>query len=529
LNQFLSPVVFIAFEDFDNLGIGYLCAILSNAGYKTKLISFRYRKEEILKILKRLNPLITGFSVIFQHHIYKFRELISYLRKNGIQCHFTAGGHYASLRYEELFKIIPDFDSIVRFEGEYTILDLVKCIYSGKEWRKITGIVYKDKNKIVANPLRPLENDLDKFPFPIRSHPAEYAFDRKFATILAGRGCVHDCLFCNIKEYYKQSSGPNKRIRKPENVVKEMELLYREKDCSVFLFQDDDFPVKTSHGPDWIIKFCKELKRTGLSEKIMWKINCRPDEINEENFKMMKCHGLYLVFMGVEDGTDVGLKRLNKHITAAKNIEGINILKKLEIGFDFGFMIFQPWSTFRSINNNLDFLKQICGDGYTTAVFLKMLPYFATDIEKKLREEGRLKGRPGFLDYDFYEESLNQYHDFVTDCFMEWLGDPDGLANNSKWLRNYFSVYSQYFDISPEVSLLQSKVRNVISESNLFLLNTMKELSEIFESKQNKRLMEEILKNYREIIYSKHEKYKEQITDSIAKLHHFAGIPFSVF
>jgi hypothetical protein len=29
-----------------------------------------------------------------------------------------------------------------------------------------------------------------------------------------------------------------------------------------------------------------------------------------------------------------------------------------------------------------------------------MLPYFETPIEKQLRGERRLKGKPGFLDYD---------------------------------------------------------------------------------------------------------------------------------
>ena len=524
-----SPVVFIAFEDSDNLGIGYLCAILSESGFKTIVIDFRYKKEDILKVLKKLDPLIVGFSVIFQHHIYKFKELTGFLRKNGIQCHFTAGGHYASLRCENLFKIIPDFDSIVRFEGEYTIVDLVKCLYSGKDWRKIDGIAYKDKRKIIMNPLRSLEKDLDKFPIPLRSPLTGYAFKKKFATILAGRGCIHDCSFCNIKEYYKQSSGPSKRIRDPKEVVREMELLYREENCFMFLFQDDDFPVKTSHGPEWIIDFCKELKRRRLSDKIMWKINCRPDEISEESFKLMKQHGLFLVFLGIEDGTDIGLKRLNKHITAAKNLEGVSILKRLGLGFDFGFMIFQPWSTFKTINYNLDFLIKICGDGYTPATFLKMLPYFATDVEKELREKGRLIGKPGAVNYNFLEESLDRYYNFVMDCFIGWLADSEGLVNISKWIRNYFLVYERYFEVTTDVSLLNFKVKNIISESNLFLLNTMKELSELFDSKNNIEPERDILKNYRKNIYSRHEDYKKQINESIIKLHHFAGIPEPLF
>jgi radical SAM superfamily enzyme YgiQ (UPF0313 family) len=516
-------VIFIAFEDFGNLGIGYLCAVLSEAGYKTTVINFRFRKELILQILKDINPLIVGFSIILQNHIYRFKELISYLRENGINCHFAAGGHYASLRYEELFKIIPEIDSIVRFEGEYTILDLVSRIYSGKEWRKTEGIVYLKEGVVITNPLRPIEIDLDKFPYPLRSNLNGYAFDKKFTTILAGRGCIHNCSFCNIKEYYKQSSGPYKRIRKPEKVVDEMEQLYRERDCSVFIFEDDDFPVKTNQGSEWIIKFCKELKNRGLSDKILWKINCRPDEIDEKSFSMMKEHGMFLVFMGIEDGTDTGLKRLNKQITADKNLEGINILKKLGIGFDFGFMIFNPWSDFKAINDNLDFLIKICGDGYTSATFLKLLPYFATDVEKELKEEGRLIGEPGFLNYDFIEKSLDHYYDFVMNSFMKWQADNGGLVNISKWLRNYFLVYEHYFGKSPEVSLLSQKAKDTIAQSNLYLLNTMKELIGLFDLKNSNKSEQEVLENYRENIVSRHEYYRKQINGYSTKLYQNAG------
>ncbi|MCK4991842.1 MAG: cobalamin B12-binding domain-containing protein, partial [Bacteroidales bacterium] len=120
-----NSVVFVAFEERENLGIGYMHAILSEAAYEVSIIDFRKDKKYILKRLLELNPMVVGFSVIFENHIYDFQELIEYLRSNGIQSHFTAGGHFASLRPADLSEIIPSLDSIVRFEGEHTILDLV--------------------------------------------------------------------------------------------------------------------------------------------------------------------------------------------------------------------------------------------------------------------------------------------------------------------------------------------------------------------------------------------------------------------
>ncbi len=171
-----------------------------------------------------------------------------------------------------------------------------------------------------------------------------------------------------------------------------------------------------------------------------------------------------LVFLGIEDGTDSGLLILNKHMTVSRSIEGINVLKKLGIGFDYGFMLFQPFSTFKSLNDNLNFLKKICGDGYTPVTFLKVLPYYETSIEKELRADGRLKGEPGFLDYDFLDNALNDYYKFITCTFFEWLRDPDGLVNISRWARNYVSVFSYYYQITHDFSIISENIKNIISQ-----------------------------------------------------------------
>lgn len=517
-----SPVVLIAFEEFDNLGTGYLASVLSDAGFDSLIIDVRIEKEEILKNILDANPLIVGFSVVFEFYIYAFANLISYLRKQGVFCHFTAGGQYASLRYKELFEIIPELDSIVRFEGEYTFLELVESVHSGFDLRQLKSIVYKDEGKLVTTPLRPLESNLDNFPFPMRSPLKEYAFNKKFATILAGRGCIYNCVYCNSNKFFQIPPGPVKRLREPEMVVREMELLYREKQCSVFLFQDDDFPVKTRNGNDWINRFCAEIKQRKLKNKIMWKINCRPDEISYDSFSIMKNNGLFLVFIGIEDGTDSGLKLLNKQMTVAKSLNGINILKKLGIGFDFGFMLFQPDSTFDSVLKNLSFLKKICQDGYTPVTFLKMLPFFETEAENKLKKEGRLTGKPGFLDYSFLDGKLNLYYEFFEDSFLEWTRENEGLLNISRWARNHISVFSFYYGATPYLSLITETIRDVVSKSNLFFLDTMMELATIFKSGKYVSVRHNKLKAYKRTIKSKHDQFRKQILDLIDNINRLA-------
>jgi len=512
------PVVFISLEEYDNLGVGYLCAVLSLAGYNAKNFDFRLPKKIILEKLQEMNPMIVGFSVIYEDYIDVFADMMRFLRNAGITCHFVAGGFYASLRHEEIFEMLPSLDSVVRFEGENTILELAGCLSEGRGWKKVKGIAYKEGSIIITNPLRPPERDLDVFPYPCRATLKEYALGKKFATLIAGRGCAHNCIFCNIHDFYKRSSGEIKRLRKAENVVSEMEYLHKKERCSVFLFSDDDFPVSRGRDIGWIESFCSELRLRKLDKGIMWKVNCRPDDIDHEIFTMMKEHGLCHAFLGIEDGTDEGLARLNKNMSVEESLRGINILKQLRIGFDYGFMLFQPSSTFASIIENLSFLENICGDGYTPVSFLKVQPYFETRLERDLRKEGRLKGRPGHLDYDYTDKSLDHYFLFVTDCLREWLLGKKGLLNFLKWARNYLLVYSRYFDSSAEFSEISDNVRSITIHSNLFLLETLKELAGLFETGRFNNGDYNSLRSYRERIYSLHDESRIGINNQMKLL-----------
>ena len=511
------PVVFIAFTEHDNLGIGYMTAVLKEAGYSTGIVDFRKDKKEILEELANSRPLVVGFSVIFENHIYEFEKLILFLRKNGIDCHFTAGGHFASLRPEELFRLAPSLDSIVRFEGEYTLLQMAGCLKAGTHWKAIQGISYPDKGNMIHNPLRELERDLDQFPFPVRSTPKKYAQRKKQATLVAGRGCVYQCTFCDIREFYSQPPGSVKRVRNPVKVVAEMVQLHEENEVSIFLFQDDDFPVKSRSHPDWIIQFCTSLSDTYLAGKIMWKINCRPDEIDRESFELMRQHGLFRVYLGIEDGTDSGLKAMNKKLNAADHLEGIKILKELGILIDYGFMLFQPETSYQSLNENLNFLESICKDGYMPAKFLKMMPYLETEIEKTLRKQGRLKGIPGFLDYDFRDESMNDFYKFVMSCFRHWLNSGEGFSNMASWAANYLAVYYYFNHAHPGINKCRNELRQVISQANIFLITTMKHLSAKFQSGQYDLDDDPELLELKENIEVKHLDYLEQMKAMITK------------
>lgn len=506
-----NSIVLVAFGESDNLGVGYLLSVLNLAGFEAIMIDFRDDNRKIMARLKESVPLVVGFSVMYEVYIDEFARFIKDLRNNGINCHFTAGGSFASLHPDELFHLIPELDSIVRFEGEETFLELVSCLSKGQDWRSIRSIAFREDRRIIKTTLRTLEKDLDVFPFPTRLPLNDFAPGKKFATIIASRGCTYDCSFCNTREFYGTPGGPLKRFRKPDMVVSEMEQLYHEKGCVIFLFQDDDFPIKTTGGNEWIRSFCMELERKGLHQRILWKINCRPDEIDAFNFRMMKEHGLFLVFIGLEDGTDEGLSKLNKRLTVAKSIEGIEILKRYNIGFDYGFMLFQPDTTYKSLRENLKFLYSICSDGVAPIEILKLMPYFDTSIEKYLRLQGRIKGRPGSFDYNFLNESLDTCYSTISDCFSEWLWNAEGVTNMSRWARSHLAVYDFFGFSKPGVALLKKNFMKTASESNKYILDTLAELVDLFESGSYMKEGSQIIDQIKSEAKVKHAFYRNKI------------------
>src|SRR5271155_561338 len=266
------PVMLVGFLAQANLGLGYLASRLREQGYRVQIVDFEQDPTRILEIAQSLNPVLIGFSLIFQFYIERFRSLIVSLRNSGITCHFTMGGHFPSLSYQHALEFIPQLDSVVRFEGEDTLLELVDLLSSAREWRGVQGIAYQQRDRIIANPMRPLVDDLDRLPYPDREFDPELVLGHSAMPILASRGCARTCSFCSIHMFYRAAPGKVVRTRKPAAVVEEMVSLHSERGITIFLFQDDDFPLFGPVWRRWAADFTRELHRSGLPDRVIWEM-----------------------------------------------------------------------------------------------------------------------------------------------------------------------------------------------------------------------------------------------------------------
>lgn len=473
-------VAMIGYQDQGNLGMGYLAAVLERHGYAATMIDVRDGAASIAERLLRRQPLVVGFSLIFQFFLPQFRQLAIDLRAAGVISHFTIGGHYPSLCHDELLANFPEIDSVVRYEGEETLLELADRLRAGQPWQDIGGIAFVQDGAVVATEPRALVADLDSLPFPVRPYEPERIAGFPTLPVLASRGCVRRCSFCSIHTFYRTAPGKVVRVRKPARVIEEMSQLYDQHGVRVFLFQDDDFPLWGKKGRSWAEELIGRMHDSGLSENTIWKISCRAEYVEPDLFQAMRDAGLFLVYMGIESGVESGLDVLFKQTSIQQNLDAIATLKALDVVFAYGFMLFDPSSSFESIRGNIGFLRRIVGDGSSAAVFSRMLPYGGTPIRDQLAKEGRLRGDLTHPDYDFLDLRINEYHRLLTRAVRPWIHN-EGLSYALNSAVDELATITRLTPGAEGAARYQAELRALTAQCNARLFQLVEESSLAFE------------------------------------------------
>jgi len=485
-----EPIALIGYHDQENLGLGYLAAVLKNAGYTVSVLDYRDGKERIRERLAELDPLLVGLSVIFQFHTPQVAELAAFLEANGLTCVICAGGHYPSLSPDAFLSHTPAVDCVVRFEGETTLLELVCRVSAGEDWRGVESIAFRGNNETVVTRLRPLIDDLDSLPWPVRSSVWHHCLGVRTAAILGSRGCPRSCSFCSIRQFYGAPPGPLRRVRSPESIVTEMRALYDQHDARIFLFQDDDFYLTGAAGRAWAARFADEMESSELADEIMWKISCRTDELEEQTLVRLQQVGLRDVYLGIESGNESGLKVLNKRTSVATNRHAVALLKRLRLRYEYGFMLFDPSSTFDTVLENVAFLRAIGGPGAAPIPFGKMVPYAGTEIERQLREEGRLIGDDLRPDYYFTSVRVQRWFGFLSVVLHPWGFGSHCVLWHLRWARFELTVLRRFFGNQEAADDLARELDQWTATYNDAYLTIVEESARAFQrSKSRTRIL----------------------------------------
>ncbi len=381
---------------YEHLGLGYLASMLRHQkGWNVQLLSCNIENLSLRKIVNRIlsdKPDLLGISVKSVHAKRVF-QIVDRLRAQGFHEHITIGGHFPTFHHQQTLHDFPQIDSVVRGEGEYTIIELVEKL-TDNNFYQILGISYRQKEEIKINPPRNLISNLDQLPFPTRDHTTQILKRGGVITISASRGCYANCAFCSIANFYKLSPGRKWRCRSPENVVDEIELLENRFGTTYFKFIDDQLFTSNNNEKEYIDKLRQELNCRHLN--IKFAMNCRANHIDYELFRMLKYMGLKKVFVGIESAHQRGLNTFQKGTTVELNNRALKILDRLDIDYDIGFILIDPYTTYQELCENLQYLSDIKprlkGRKCYLSVSTSLKIYEGTPIFSQLQKENRLKG-----------------------------------------------------------------------------------------------------------------------------------------
>lgn len=511
-------LLLVGFQDQDNLGLRYLTAAVRHFGHVCDIVTYDDQPAALCARVHREQPHLVGFSLIFQYMAPAFGRVIAALRDSGYTGHITMGGHYPSFDSAEVLERIPGLDSVVRYEGEATLVALLDCLQRGTDWSDLRGLAARTAGgRIVVNPHRDAIDDLDTLPAPLRDDVDYERQPLPTASILGSRGCPWNCSFCSIRPFYEAQGGMLRRLRAPAAVAQEMLELHRRRGVVAFLFQDDDFMAAGRRGRRWATELARCIADTEMRGRVSIKISCRSDEVDLETFRVLRdLGGLSHVYLGVESGDAEALEHLNKRLDAQAHLHAREVLHQLDLSFDFGFMLLEPYSAIHNVRANVDFLDEFVGDGWTVATFCRTLPYAGTPLKDRLLAEQRLLGTPFDPDYHFLDPRLDHFYDWMLLTFRRRNFTDEGLGHVLKALQ--FELHAHVQNRRPATEGERTYARYLTSVCNRIAFYTLRAaldhvetctLEELerdrsfltglqeHEAREEQRLMQEVMAFYR--------------------------------
>ena len=349
------------------------------------------------------------------------------------------GAHHPTIYPAEVISE-KNVDYIVRGEGEITFAELLNAIKADKLPENVLGISYKLNGKIIHNPDRPLEKNLDAIGYPIRELGLDdhvYPINRS-RILMSSRGCPFPCKFCGTSNMWTKKV----RYRSVPNVIEEMKMLHTKYGCRVFSFNDDSFTLHRKR----TVEFCKTIINE-FKIPIEWICTTRFDLLDEEMLHYMKLSGCTQILVGVEAGNERILQLIQKETSKEKMVEQRKLIKKAGISFTALFILGLPTETRETLYDTYDFIEELEPDSTWISLFS---PEPNTELHRMLVENGKIDKMSwaGFSHENienFYVEGMSQEEYMsvvydISDKVEEY--NHSMLIRSAKYNRDGLAIYN---------------------------------------------------------------------------------------
>lgn len=327
-----------------NHGLPSIASSAKKAGHDVSLIDLRQLAswDEFGAAVRGASPDVAGLTMMSVDYdpVMKALGIIKGIDKN---IKTVVGGPHPSLIPDDLIKN-DNVDFIVRGEGEISFNKLLDDLKDGKAPERV---------------IRGVKPDLDAIPFMDREifgageMPVDHFLRIPFVTIIAGRGCLYNCSFCQPAE--RLIFGPKVRRRSVGNVIEELKAI-REESGFQSLMMHDDCLTEDRH---WVIDFCDQYRKNGFRQPFV--CQSRADIIckNEDMVRLMARSGLAMFMIGFESGNQRVLNFLRKGTKVDQNYKAADICKKHGVRVWANFMLGIPTETNDEALDTLRMIQKI--------------------------------------------------------------------------------------------------------------------------------------------------------------------------
>lgn len=351
-----------------NHGVGMISAVLKRAGYSIAYLDCRKLKgweeaEAIIRVTDFNLALISVATVDFD----PAQQLAKIIKEKDPEIKVIVGGPHPTLMPEQTMEV-KNFDYVFTHEAELTLPEILANLKAFQ--RLIQGLT---------------PSDLDQLPFVDRALAPEGEtpwfsdLPQPYFSIVASRGCLYRCTFCQPAE--RAIFGNRVRKRSVDNILDELEYLTREYGMRSFMIHDDLFTQYYS----WVEEFCRKKKERGLSQSFACQsrasiISRRPDLL-----KKLADVGLKWVLIGFESGSDRVLQFIKKDTTVQENLAAAETCHQLGLRIFANYMFGLPTETEEDMEATALMIQAIKPDRYSPAIFT---PAPGSDLYTYCKEHG---------------------------------------------------------------------------------------------------------------------------------------------
>lgn len=448
----------------DPLGIQYLSAALKKAGHQTYLICSA--KENAFEKLKEIKPDIVAYSVTTGKH--QEMILLNKKIKENFQVYSVFGGPHPTF-YPEIIKE-EGIDAVCVGEGEEAFVEFVNKLEKGKSVDKVKNFWIKKNGKIIKNPLRNLNENLDNLQFPDREliyRKDPFFRELKIKRFMTSRGCPFQCTYCFNRHYNQlyKNKGRILRRRSVYNVIQEIKEVKEKYPLGTVKFIDDTFNLDK----EWLKEFCEKYKR---EINLPFICNIRADLLTADMAFQLKQANCIIVYMGIETGNEKIRKEiLERNMSNEQILNACRILRKEKIKIVSQNMLGLPGETLENLFESILFNSKCKVDFPGFSIFQ---PYPKTVIADYAMTHG-------FFDNNFENSNPDFFHETVLKMNPEEKKKLINLSNLSTLLA-LFPVL--YFPIRVLIKFPKNKFYNFIHFS-LYGFSLWKVYSNAFGSKLN--------------------------------------------